>query len=521
MSTELRLMSPLVCARPLTLLHFGDQQLDLSLSMPYTVVAMRDSIVLYLAALEEKAKAVASRLRAHEEGEEADGTPALSSASHDMLATFQSQLSVIRNDLKRIVLLFPAPPQAALGQSLASFPSPISTFTASQAALAARSQSLAADWERLASALGSRLPAGPSGLFAAMHTQFDTLHETMATMSLRDFWEERKQLQWPSGRMGEVSSSLVESILESTSKGRERAGSILDSMLELERAAYARACELAKGGRLITYEELPHLWRNNEHILTGYRFIPLNEPLSLLKSAVTIHNETLNIHTHLIGIAFILPLFWASHDADATTMDRVIRSAYLGSAMKCLILSVAWHICSGSSNLSLFNRSACADYSGVAVLIAATVISTVYAEFFCQPRLALLYSVTTGLVGLAGAVLPWQTWFNKRENKGKRIAMFLGICFTSLLPFFHASYKHGLIRTFVFLSPIIPSLLAYIGGLVIYATNCPESLLPGKFDLWGHSHQWWHCAILLAIALHWKAMEGFRQGRVEYSCQAL
>ncbi|KAK4683540.1 hypothetical protein P7C73_g6706, partial [Tremellales sp. Uapishka_1] len=49
------------------------------------------------------------------------------------------------------------------------------------------------------------------------------------------------------------------------------------------------------GKMLIGYEDLPAWWRNNEHIMTGYRFIPLHAstgPIPLIKSAFTMHNET-------------------------------------------------------------------------------------------------------------------------------------------------------------------------------------------------------------------------------------
>ena len=42
---------------------------------------------------------------------------------------------------------------------------------------------------------------------------------------------------------------------------------------------------------------------------------------------------------------------------------------------------------------------------------------------------------------------------------------------------------------------VLVSLAGSMCGVVGYAimqARVPESLLPGKFDIWGHSHQWWH-----------------------------
>ncbi|KAG8772563.1 hypothetical protein FRC15_002649 [Serendipita sp. 397] len=65
----------------------------------------------------------------------------------------------------------------------------------------------------------------------------------------------------------------------------------------------------AWGNRLLSYHQLPIKWRNNEHVLHGYRFIPLERWPSLLLSTFQLHNETANIHTHLIPAALLGPLF--------------------------------------------------------------------------------------------------------------------------------------------------------------------------------------------------------------------
>jgi len=46
--------------------------------------------------------------------------------------------------------------------------------------------------------------------------------------------------------------------------------------------------------RLLHYHELPHEWKNNKYILSGYRFIPIDRPGQLLLSSIQWHNETVN-----------------------------------------------------------------------------------------------------------------------------------------------------------------------------------------------------------------------------------
>ena len=466
-------------------------------------------------------------------------------------------------------------------------------LTSSQAAISARSQSLAADWDKISEGVRSRLPNRPTlqmihpdyhamlaaadprklvslpselpsmpalampdispmpalaSVMAKMHAQFDSLQESVTHLTLRDCWEQRKRAACASDSAIASSSekdpvsrsrrssfsahlassvslpswdSIMTSVRESSSKGRDRAGSVVQTIQDVEHAMYLRACELASSGsQLLRYQDLPVLWKNNEYILSGYRFIPLENWGTLLKSTFQLHNETINIHSHLLGVLVVFPLFWPSKglDPQTTWADRLVQTIYLIAAMKCLISSVVWHVFAGCSHAVWFERAACVDYSGVALLVAASVWTTIYNEFYCQPNIAMLYSFTTLIVGIVGAVVPWASWFNDRSNKGLRIVVFLSMCFTSLLPFFHAVFSHGFSKTINFLSPILPSLLAYITGLVLYATNFPERLRPGAFDIFGHAHQFWHISIVLAILLHFRAALKFHEGRFEFSC---
>lgn len=87
-------------------------------------------------------------------------------------------------------------------------------------------------------------------------------------------------------------------------------------------------------------------------------------------------------------------------------------------------------------------------------------------RFYCEGRTLTAYTVTTLASAIAGSYLPFQKWFNERQNKvssirnlfpgrdlttelryqGWRIAFFLGISFTAIAPLSHLAYAHG-IRT--------------------------------------------------------------------------
>jgi len=47
--------------------------------------------------------------------------------------------------------------------------------------------------------------------------------------------------------------------------------------------------------------------------------------------------------------------------------------------------------------------------------------------------------------------------------------------------------------------PRVVGFFAWLGlGLAFYLTHFPESVWPGRFDVLGHSHQWWHFSVSAA-----------------------
>ncbi|WVQ83746.1 hypothetical protein IAT38_005890 [Cryptococcus sp. DSM 104549] len=276
------------------------------------------------------------------------------------------------------------------------------------------------------------------------------------------------------------------------------------------------------GKRLIGFEDLPAIWRNNEHILTGYRFIPLHlktGPVPLLKSAFTLHNETVNIHSHSIPTIFILCcipiIIYRSPLPDAHPLDTASLISYLIAATSCMSSSAGWHILSGCASKRWFEWGACVDW-----LIAASFGTVVYNGFYCQPKATVLYCTTNLLCGALGSYLPFQRWFNERKNKHLRISFFLFLCFAMVAPMVHMFYQHGTAKASEFVAPFGLSILSYIVGLLFYAFHFPECQWPGMFDKWGASHQIWHAAIVLAVVLHYRAIFVAHSVKHDYSCLA-
>ncbi|GAA5993663.1 hypothetical protein JCM10908_000667 [Rhodotorula pacifica] len=276
---------------------------------------------------------------------------------------------------------------------------------------------------------------------------------------------------------------------------------------------YHSALEIGRE-RLLRYEELPEEWRNNPHILHGYRYIPIEQYGALFKSMFQWHNETVNIQSHFIGFLsltalLIYYLFFSPTSphplVDPHPGDTAIAVLFVISAMHCLACSTFWHICSGCATTGWFRGAACIDYVGISGLIAASVAGATYYGFYDHPQLANAYMAFNFLVGGIGMLVPWQQWFNQREYKMYRIAFFVSLAASAVAPIAHRSLLVGTADTIRFYSPALPSVFAYLAGLLFYANQFPECCSPGSWHI-GASHQLWHVAIVAAVWLHWKAM---------------
>ncbi|KAJ7881446.1 hypothetical protein B0H13DRAFT_2345193 [Mycena leptocephala] len=107
--------------------------------------------------------------------------------------------------------------------------------------------------------------------------------------------------------------------------------------------------------------------------------------------------------------------------------------------------------------------------------------------------------------GVSGNVLPFCDWFNRVENRLWRLAFFVGISFSALAP---------LAGIAALQAPVGPSLLYYIVGLVVYATQVPERFLGGR----GGSHGIWHIFIVLAMRAHRDGIREMRRAAAEGGC---
>lgn len=310
--------------------------------------------------------------------------------------------------------------------------------------------------------------------------------------------------------------------------GLERAHEAIDEGIDRARRAkealrdsISHALSRAQETRLIRYEDLPSPWRVNPNILHGYRFT--ESKLECLTSAFNISNELVNIWSHALGFLIVLALAFYFYPTStnfhhSTPTDVFIAAVFFFAACKCLVCSTMWHTMNCVAEQTLLERFACVDYAGISLLVAASIMTTEYTAFYCEPMSRYAYMTLTALLGIAGTILPWRPTFNRSDMAWARVCSYVLLAATGFAPVIQLNLTRGPEWSFYFYAPIAKSIAVYLIGACIYASQIPERFLPGWFDYAGGSHNIWHVAVVGGILFHYCAMQDFfaaalRRGR--------
>lgn len=302
--------------------------------------------------------------------------------------------------------------------------------------------------------------------------------------------------------------------------GIGRAREVVDE--SLERAAKWAAGTLdehiqhaitrARQHGLLRYEELPTPWRINPHILRGYRFSETK--VACVRSMFRVSNELVNIWSHGLGVLLVLAVAFYLYPTSvtfhlSTKTDVFIAATFFFAACQCLVCSTIWHTMNSIADANLISSLACVDYTGISLLVAASIMTTEYTAFYCDPVSRWVYMATTAFLGIGGVVLPWHPFFNRADMAWARVAFYVGLAATGFLPLLQISMTRGISFVWEFYLPITKSLLVYLSGACVYASKVPERWWPGMFDYIGGSHNLWHVAVLGGILFHYTAMQDF------------
>ncbi|EEQ30825.1 hypothetical protein McanMca71_002103 [Microsporum canis] len=285
----------------------------------------------------------------------------------------------------------------------------------------------------------------------------------------------------------------------------------------------------SKVGRsvLLSFDEMPEWFRreSNQWILHGYRPISGSAHASFCSWSY-IHNESVNIYSHLIPAVFFLLGEWyirqylTSRYSGVTGADFIAFSVFMLTAVTCLSLSATYHtLMNHSQHVERFCLRL--DMLGVVIFILGDLVLGIYMVFWCEP---LPRNIYWSLIGVSGTLTIFTTMHPKFQGSNYRLfraLMFVATGLSGVAPLIHGLNVFGMS---LMMRKAFPYTLAKAGcllsGTSFYATRFPESRYPGKFDLWG-SHSIFHVLVVCAAVVQLMGyLDAFDYAHANLTCSS-
>ncbi|OCL14139.1 hemolysin-III channel protein-like protein Izh2, partial [Glonium stellatum] len=243
------------------------------------------------------------------------------------------------------------------------------------------------------------------------------------------------------------------------------------------------------------------------YIETGYRRTS-GSIRKCIHSWTYLHNESVNIHSHLFGsILFLtIPIYVfrtqiSPRFAVATAADIKVCSIYFLGVSICFLFSAVYHtITNHSHEYSRLGLEL--DYQGIILLMWGATVPLIYYGFKCDPLHQKLYWFLLSAFAMACSVMTFQPRF--RDAHLQRAIVFGCLALSTALPVLHSIMKYGVKIQFkrMGLVWVIVTLALNALGAGAYAIHYPEKWFPRRFDIFGASHQILHIMVVLAGLAH-------------------
>jgi len=253
--------------------------------------------------------------------------------------------------------------------------------------------------------------------------------------------------------------------------------------------------EAVKEDLIVLWEALPSWQQDNHFILSGYR-TQSNSYKKSVQSLGYLHNETVNIYTHLIGsLAFGVGsvILWnalALRYPSASTEDVYVFACFFFGAVGCLGMSATYHAISNHS--PAVNRVGNKlDYLGIVLLTWGSFIPSVHYGFgpnqewikmywsmVSRCRIAcsldcMLTSCQITTIGAGCGIVSTSSAFATPAWRPFRAGMFACMGLSAVIPVIHGLSLYGVERmeSLMGLRWAVLEGLLYLTGAGLYAVS--------------------------------------------------
>ena len=198
---------------------------------------------------------------------------------------------------------------------------------------------------------------------------------------------------------------------------------------------------------LKNWDEIPSWQQDNEYIRTGYRSAT-GTFLGCFRSLVYIHNETINIYSHIFGAALflILPviIYKPLHHrySQASQADIIVSSTFFYGVSICFVLSAIYHIISNHSP-RVQNAGNQLDYLGIVILMWGSTIPSIYYGLYCDPRMQKAYWINVSVLATLCIIATLHPKFRHPAIRPYRAAMYAALGLSAVVFVVHGILLNG------------------------------------------------------------------------------
>ena len=246
--------------------------------------------------------------------------------------------------------------------------------------------------------------------------------------------------------------------------------------------------------RLLSWDEIEPWQQHNRYIIRSYRPATSSYRQSI-GSLKYVHNQTVNIYSHILGFAAFAVSSWFIYNAfaaryeTARAMDLFVLGAFFLGLFTCLLLSASFHTFGNHSD-SIYHSFLVLDMVGIVFLIIGSFYPGVYYGFYCEPVLAYIYwamvseaplfvsgintqSLQITVFGAGAIIVCLIPKFRHKSWRPLRTVMFVSMGLSGIMPMAHAAIKFGIpqARRHMGWAWYIGEGIFYIGGAGLYAVS--------------------------------------------------
>ena len=262
-----------------------------------------------------------------------------------------------------------------------------------------------------------------------------------------------------------------------------------------------------KGTKFVPYslprEMVPKLiWEPG--ILTGYR--PMNKPWTFyFRSLFWIHNDTGNVWTHLISPFVTFAVLYSFRENIDFYNNPSAQGFIVFTVGSCCLFffSAAANLLHSKSETAHY-LTFCFDYMGIALYGYGQATLAFYCsgtplfyEIFASSFnwIAAILATACTIGNTLARTLYWKPCFTKKFLQVSPCCMsFIWSQLAAIFRMFECWNQDGCIKNFNVYHGLSWGFVILNG--ILFALHQPERTFPGKFDILGHGHQWFHLGVL-------------------------